>query len=71
MVGSYRKTKKELKEQVGQGISAGRFVETSLFGNEIPESGTGKFTVVGPDPYRNRKWYATVEVAEGIITKVS
>jgi hypothetical protein len=40
---------------------------TSAFGNgsyegpasELPEGMT--FCVVGPDPYKSRKWYATVE----------
>lgn len=69
MVGSYIKTKKELKTKVGQPLWTGKFEETSLFGCEIPE-GKGKFTCVGPDPYRSRNWFATVHVEDGVIIKV-
>jgi hypothetical protein len=43
--------------------------ETSLFGSEanIP----GENTVVGPDAYNNRKWYATLTVNEyGWVTAI-
>lgn len=60
------KTKKELKESVGKPL---QFVETSAFGAEYRMN--GKNTVVGPDAYRNRKWFATVELQNGIIQKVS
>ncbi len=43
--------------------------ETSFFGNEarIP----GENTVVGPDAYTNRKWYATLTVDEhGFVTAI-
>lgn len=44
-------------------------VETSLFGSEYREPGEN--TVVGPDAYSKRDWYATVTVDEnGIITRV-
>lgn len=59
------KTKKELKAAVGQ---EPRFVETSLFGPEY--KGDGSYTIVGPSPY-DRKWYATVVVKDGKISKVS
>ncbi len=59
------KTKKELKEKVGQ---VPEFVETSAFGPEY--KGDGQYAVVGPDPYQNRKWYATVHVKGGLISKV-
>jgi hypothetical protein len=66
-MGAPYKTKKALKESVGQRF---RYIETSLFGNEFKAPGSN--TVVGPDPYTNRKWYATVEVdADGNIVKVS
>lgn len=58
------KTKKELKAAVG---STPRFVETSIFGNEY--KGDGRYTVVGPDVY-TRKWFATVHVKDGKISKV-
>ena len=58
-------TKKELRTQIGQEPS---FIETSIFGCEY--KGDGSYTVVGPDPYKNRKWFATVEVKGGKIVKV-
>lgn len=60
------KTKKELKESVGRPL---RFVETSCFGPEYRMN--GKNTVVGPCAYTSRKWYATVELQNGIIQKIS
>lgn len=66
MLGANYKTKKELKENVGKNL---RYIETSLFGLEFKE--TGKFPVVGPCPYTNRKWYATVETENGLIKKVT
>lgn len=59
------KTKKELKTLVGQ---EPRFIETSMFGPEY--KGDGSYNVVGPTPHE-RKWYATVEVKEGKIARVS
>jgi len=60
------RTKKELKEY---GIEkAPTFIETSMFGPEY--KGDGTYSVVGPSPYQ-RKWYATVTVKNGIITKVT
>lgn len=61
------KTKKELKERgIGREPT---FIETSMFGLEY--KGDGAYTVVGPDPYRSRKWYATVTVQDGVIVKVT
>ena len=60
------KTKKQLKESVGQRL---RYVETSLFGNEY--KGDGEYTVVGPDAYRDRRFYATVTTKDGLIVKVT
>jgi hypothetical protein len=59
-------TKKELKAAVG---SIPRFIETSIFGNEF--KGDGSYTVVGPDPYIRKKWYATVTITDGLINKVT
>lgn len=59
--------KKDLKASVGRRLN---YVETSLFGNEF--RAPGKNTVVGPDAYTKRDWFATVEVdADGIILSVS
>lgn len=60
------KTKKDLKQK-GIGKTPD-FIETSMFGNEY--KGDGKYVVVGPDPYRDRKWFAEVEVSQGLISKV-
>jgi len=66
MMGVYGyKTKKQLKASVGQGL---RYVETSMFGNEYRS--TGKFCVVGPDAYNDRRWYAQVTMKDDIIVKV-
>jgi hypothetical protein len=65
MLGASYKTKKELKENVGQPL---RYVETSMFGFEYKRD--GKFCVVGPSPYV-RKWYATVTMKDGKIEKVT
>jgi len=65
MMGAPYKSKKELKENVGKGL---RHVETSLFGAEYVS--TGKFCVVGPCAYTNRKWYAEVTMQDDVIVKV-
>ena len=59
-------TKKDLKTKVGQEPP---FIETSFFGLEYTGK-DGKYCVVGPSP-SVRKWYATVEVKDGKISKVS
>lgn len=71
MVGCRHKTKKDLKACVGQHVQdrGPRLLETSMFGPEIKEN--GRFCVVGPDPYLNRRWYATVETKDGNIVRVS
>lgn len=58
-------TKKELKASVGKSL---RYEETSMFGPEYKENGS--FAVVGPGAY-NRKWYATVVMVNGKISKVT
>ena len=66
MMGVYGyKTKKSLKESVGKPF---QYVETSLFGEEFKPNGDN--TVVGPDAYSKRDWYATVTCKDGIIVKV-
>jgi len=60
------KTKKQLKSDgIGKVPS---FVETSMFGDEY--KGDGEYTVVGPS-VQDRRWYATVTVLNGVISKVS
>ena len=65
MMGANYRTKKELKASVGQLLD---YEETSFFGPEYKENGT--FCVVGPSP-RERKWFASVTMKDGLIAKVS
>lgn len=65
MMGARYKSKKELKENIGKSLN---YIETSMFGEEYQSDGT--FCVVGPCPYTNRKWYATVTMEDGKIKKV-
>ena len=62
------KAKKDLKAAIGKRLN---FTETSMFGQEYPAGGTGQVTVVGPCAYTSRKWYATVQLENGLIKKVS
>ncbi len=64
MMSAHYRTKKLLKESVGQALN---YEETSMFGEEFHRNGT--FAVVGPTPY-NRKWYAEVTMEDGLIKKV-
>lgn len=64
MMGARYKTKKELREHVGQPL---RYIETSFFGEEYRDNGT--FCVVGPDPYV-RRWFAEVTMRDGLIERV-
>ena len=60
-------TKKALRESIGKEF---RFIETSFFDAEY--HGAGAYTVVGPDPYNKRTWYATVTVDKNnVIVKVT
>ena len=65
MLGARYKSKKALKESIDQPL---RFVETSFFGCEYKD--TGVFTVVGPDPYTARNYFAQVTMKNGLIVKV-
>ena len=65
MMAALYKTKKALKASVGQAL---RYEETSMFGLEY--RATGSFDVVGPSP-TDRRWFATVTMRDGLITKVS
>lgn len=65
MMGASYATKKDLKASIGKPL---RYVETSLFGQEYKSN--GRFYVVGPDAYRNRKWYATVTMENDVIKAV-
>ena len=65
MMGASYKTKKELKAAIGQPL---HYEGTSMFGPEYKENGT--FCVVGPSPTQ-RKWFANVTMANGLIARVS
>jgi hypothetical protein len=65
MMGALYKTKKDLKAAIGSPL---RYEETSAFGPEYKADGT--FCVVGPSPYE-RKWFASVTMKDGLISKVS
>lgn len=58
------KSKKELKEAVGQPL---KYTETSMFGAEF--NADGKNYLVGPSA-TERKWYAEVWCEGGNIVKV-
>ena len=57
-------TRKQLKAGIGH---IPNMIETSMFGAEY--KGDGKYCVVGPS-LTVRKWYATVTVVNGLISKV-
>jgi hypothetical protein len=66
MMGASYATKKALKENIGKPF---RYIETSMFGTEWKPN--AMLTVVGPDPYTKRTWYANVWVdADNKILKV-
>lgn len=57
------KTKKSLKEKIGKRISVN---DPSI----VPEyTGTGNYFCVGPGLY-DRRWYAQIDVKDGILLKV-
>lgn len=67
------KTKKQLREELASDPASVEFDTTSMFdkasgysGNSFPQGVT--LTVVGPDPYSKRSWYASVSrKADGTI----
>ncbi len=66
MMGALYQNKKDLKASIGKGL---RYIETSMFRSEYKPD--GKFCVIGPCPFTNRKWYAEVTMKDGKIAKVS
>jgi len=63
------------KKALREAVAAGSWVAleaTSMFGNEydgaLEDAPEDTYTVVGPDPYTNRKWYATITKRDGKIT---
>lgn len=65
MLGADYATKRALKACIGERLA---YIETSMFGEEYRDNGV--LTVVGPDPYTKRSWFARVTMVDGIITKV-
>lgn len=57
--------KKDLKAAIGQPL---QYEETSLHGTEYKAN--GNVTMVGPNAYTKRDWYATVTMENGLIKKV-
>lgn len=58
-------TKKALREAVKEG--RGLYLEaTSVFGNEydglLSAAPAGTYWVVGPDPRRDRRWFAQIDI---------
>lgn len=70
--GRYPKTKKALKAALTEEPENVQFIGNSPFhpfecsGIGIPEGTT--LDVVGPDPYRDRRWYASVSRKGGKVT---
>ena len=64
MMGFRAESKKAVKDAIkaGRPMSSNRLIETSMFGNEY--KGDGTYTVVGPDPERNRKWFAQITIKD-------
>jgi hypothetical protein len=65
MIAFSYKTKKALKESIGQAL---RYVETSFHSDEFKRDGV--LSGVGPSPYL-RKWHANVTMEDGLIKKVT
>ena len=62
------KTKKALKEAIARGERIGYYQPGPFSGNE-PQNGT--ITLEGPHYPEPHKWYATAQVVDGLITKVT
>jgi hypothetical protein len=68
-------TKSALKRAIQENPANVYFYGTSDFTAvsgtvDILEKGV-KYSVVGPNPHKNRKWYATVEITQSGAIKVS
>jgi len=71
-------TKKALKDAITANPANVYFYDTSVFSVDRLISGTLdilekgiKYSVCGPNPYENRKWYATVEITPSGAIRVS
>ena len=72
MLGANYPTKKVLKAEIGKPL---KYTETSMFEHGCVQLSKyvsdGTFCVVGPDAFNNRKWFASVTMKDGVITKVT
>lgn len=70
--GNRPKSKKAIKEAFAINPQSVRLEATSLFGNEydgpIVDAPQGSHNFVGPDPYKDRKFYGTITVKNGKVT---
>lgn len=64
------KTKKALKEAVKNGETVTVFQPLGEFTGFNPPPYNGRKAVEGPHYPKPHTWYATVEVADGVVTKV-
>lgn len=65
--GNHRPTKGMLKNAMRTAPETVTLYSTSAFGPNYSTNGAQLdasiiYTIVGPDPYNNRKWYATIKV---------
>lgn len=65
------KTKKELKEAVANGQKIGIYQPNDIFGNpRASPQYSGPASLEGPHYPEPHRWYAEVEMKDGIIVKV-
>lgn len=74
--GEHAKSKKAIKDALTSNPASVLFYTTSPFGRSFSVTADNldtelncinKLSIVGPDPFNNRKWYGTVEnTAKGI-----
>ena len=72
-VGNRRPASKKAFREAVQADADNCWLEaTSVFGDEysgtVADAPSGTYSVVGPDPYRDRRWYATVTKRDGKVT---
>lgn len=72
MGGNFIKTKKQLKDIAKANPEFIELIATSVFGNEydgfLDKAPAGQYYVVGPDAWRDRKWYAQIIVTQSPFT---
>lgn len=64
-------SKKELKEAIAKGVSVRVYQPNDMFGvTERISIGVHKVSVEGPHYPKPHKWYAEVEIVDGMVMKV-